>query len=131
MWSNGRLECKTIWADEPIERLVAPCLTDVAFMTRSAQSSIVTTDRGIRLCAAPAVARRFREQYNFERVVSAPFSRSRCRGRIFALEGARFGDSQLPLVEIVADRVGIERLSTTSYSKTSNSQGAREIEASA
>jgi signal transduction histidine kinase len=107
LWREGRLECITGWVDDPIERLVAPCLANAVFATRSAESSLVTTHDGLRLCAAPAVAPRLRTKYNIERVVSAPFFRRGCRGRVFALDCA-LANSQLPLVEIVADRVSLE-----------------------
>jgi signal transduction histidine kinase/integral membrane sensor domain MASE1 len=108
VWSEGRFEHRTACVEEPVEYSVASCLRDVAFMTRSGRSSAVTTHAGLRLCASPAVAPRFREHFKIKKLVSAPFSRARCHGRVFALDGTRFGDSQLLLIEIVSDRIGIE-----------------------
>src|SRR5262249_55230098 len=105
---GGNLACESGPADAPIEHLVAPCLASVSFMTRNGASKIVTTLNGLKLCGAPAVTASFRTKYDIVRVVTAPFVRSVCRGRVFVFNCAGLADNQLPLLEIVADRVGLE-----------------------
>jgi signal transduction histidine kinase len=81
---------------------------DVSFMVRSADSTLVTTHEGLKFCSSAAVAECLRTRYKFKRAITAPFTRSSCRGRVFALDSMCLAHSQLSMVEIVADRVGLE-----------------------
>src|SRR5262249_26151213 len=53
---------------------------------------------------------RLQNKFNMGKVVSAPFAREAagCVGRVFALDCARAIGSQLSLIEIVANRIGLE-----------------------
>jgi signal transduction histidine kinase len=93
------------WLDDPIEGPWRGAVNTV-FAARAAEAWSVTTHDGLKSCSAAAVSARFRTAYNVGAVVSAPFSREGCRGRVFALDCA-LANSQLSLVEIVADRVGL------------------------
>jgi signal transduction histidine kinase len=108
LWCGGRLECLVGATSEPIEQLVAPALAGSAFIAHAAHASVVTTLEGMKHCNAPAIASNLRNRYYMATVVSAPFARESCHGRIFALDCVRLADSHLPLVEIVADRVCLQ-----------------------
>jgi signal transduction histidine kinase len=110
LWDQGRLEYSSEVAGEPIEDLVAPCLSGSVFMTRSATSRMATTPSGMKFCRAPVVGPRLQNKFNMGKVVSAPFAREAagCVGRVFALGCTRSINSQLSLIEIVANRIGLE-----------------------
>jgi len=105
--SEGHLECAIEAADEPIERLLVPSLADTVFMSHSVHSGIVWTLSGMKLCKAP-IAAGLLNQYNIQKLISAPFDHAGCRGRVFALDCAPLIEGYLPLVEIVAARIGLE-----------------------
>src|SRR5262245_3937265 len=107
LWSEGHLECVIEAAGEPIEQLITQSLTDTVFMIRSADSSIVWTPSGMKNCKA-VVSPHLLNKYNMGALVSAPFDQPSCRGRVFALDCARPIESHLSLIELVADRVGLE-----------------------
>jgi len=105
-WSARRFERSTESLEYPIEGLVAPRLARTTFAVRSAESQLVKTPEGLRFSAAAAISARFSARYDIRAVVSTPFFRRGCRGRIFALDCA-FAKDQLAQITIVADRVGL------------------------
>jgi signal transduction histidine kinase len=88
------------------EFLTAPRLSNAAFWTDNAQSTLILTHEGPIRLPAPIIDKALLVNYQIQSVGTAPFKGTLCKGRLFVLDRATWSDFQLSLTEIIAARIG-------------------------
>ena len=88
------------------EFLTAPRLSNAAFWTDNAQSTLILTHEGPIRLPAPIIDKALLVNYQIQSVGTAPFKGTLCKGRLFVLDRATWSDFQLLLTEIIAARIG-------------------------
>jgi signal transduction histidine kinase len=101
LWSENKLQ-QSRERPELFGRLVGPAYGASAFI-------VEPTALGGPVPPAPQVIDPdLRRTFTIESAVTAPFRRDNCSGRVFMLDRRAWSDDDVPLIEIVASRIGVE-----------------------
>lgn len=108
IWEDGRYEHERELNADGVSQLVADELHNSIFMATRGTSTKVLTSRGVVHLHSPVYSAVLEARHVMHRVVAAPFVQGPFKGRVFAVDCRSLNDGLLPLIEIIAYRVGIE-----------------------
>lgn len=107
-WEDDRYEHDRELTGDAAPQLVADELANSTFMAAGRASTKVLTSRGIVRLHSPAYSADLDARHVMHRAVVAPFAQGPFKGHVFAVNCRHLNDGLLPLIEIIAYRVGIE-----------------------
>ncbi len=91
-----------------ISNLVSAQLENLTFASEAAESKECITSAGTKHEIDPIVNNSLHSLFKISSVCSAPFAGEFCRGRVFMLDRAGWGEDDLALAEVVASRLLFE-----------------------
>jgi signal transduction histidine kinase len=106
-WFNGQSQHDRKPADELVDWTAAE-LAGLTFASSNVMSRKCISARGTINAKVPLISEALCTAYQLTSVASAPICGSNCAGRIFMLDKPDWGEDDLILAEIVAERIVIE-----------------------
>ncbi len=88
--------------------LMAAEIADATFACDDVRSKEYFNSEGTKVCMDPILNDSFQRTFQISNVCSAPFAGEICKGRVFMLDRADWGEDDLTLANVVASRLRIE-----------------------